>query len=207
MPLQPPEQQLSKVTQWGRAFRDTCSQLFRSSAGRSRLFIIGSGVLVCLYALGVICCVLSVPDIGVRCAFSNKVDHFFPEFLTLKGQEPLPERNDKIVSLGGHPIENWPQFLRGLADLRDRSEPATVTDAAQLADPKLNLARLDGEEIVRVRFERDDQKYSVWCRLGRSPLAALVPTVLWFFIKAGLFLVGALVFWTRPHERSARLFF
>src|SRR5437016_4316450 len=114
MPLQPPEQQLSKVTQWGRAVRNACSHLFRSSTGRSRLFIIGSGVLVCLYALGVICCVLSVPDIGVRCAFSNKVDHFFPEFLAPGGQEPL-QTDDEIVRLGGYPVENWPQFLRGLA--------------------------------------------------------------------------------------------
>ncbi|MBI1915273.1 MAG: hypothetical protein HYS12_11120, partial [Planctomycetes bacterium] len=206
MPLQPPEQAIRKAPRLGRAIRDAVAWLFRSSTGQTHRFIVGSGALVCAYALGVICCVLSMPDIGVRCAFTTEVDHFFPEFLSPKGQEPL-QTDDVIVKLGGQPVENWPQFLRGLAELRDRPEPTTVTSAAQLKDPALVLARLDGEEIVRVEFEREGKKGSVWCRLGRSPLAALVPTVLWFFIKAGLFLVGALVFWTRPQERSARLFF
>src|SRR5436305_7328997 len=208
MPLQSREQTIREAPRLGQASRNALAWLFHSSAGRSLLFIVGSGVLVCAYALGVICYVLSVPDIGVRCTFTSEVDHFFPEFLYPTGQERL-QTDDVIVKLGGHPVENWPQFLRGLAALRDRPEPTPVTSAAQLNDPQrqLELARLDGEEIVRVEFTRNGKKGTVWCRLGHSPLAALVPTVLWFFIKAGLFLVGALVFWTRPQERSARLFF
>jgi transcriptional regulator with GAF, ATPase, and Fis domain len=206
MPPQPQEKNSSEPPSESQAGHSALSRVFRGTAGRSRLFITGSGVLVCVYALGVICCVLSVPDIGVRCAFSTKVDHFNPEFLAPGEQQPL-QTDDEIVRLGGHLVENWAQYLRALAALRKRSEPAPVKDAAELNAPGRELVRLDGEEFVRVEFERDGQTRRTWCRLGHSPLAALVPTVLWFFIKAGLFLVGALVFWTRPQERSARLFF
>ncbi len=37
----------------------------------------------------------------------------------------------------------------------------------------------------------------------RPPFESLVPSILWFFLKFGLFLVGALVFWKRPADRSA----
>ncbi|HZY88542.1 MAG TPA: sigma 54-interacting transcriptional regulator, partial [Gemmataceae bacterium] len=50
-------------------------------------------------------------------------------------------------------------------------------------------------------------RHSVWCRLGHSPVETLVPSVLWFFLKIGLFVVGAVVFWKRPGDRSAAQFF
>src|SRR5439155_25551804 len=125
-PVQPHEQKIREAPSRKWAIADALAWLFRSSAGRSRLFIVSSGVLVCAYALGVICCVASVPDIGVRCTFTPEVDHFFPEFLYPTAQEPL-QTDDKIVKLGGYPIDNWPQFLRGLVALRDRPEPTTVT--------------------------------------------------------------------------------
>jgi transcriptional regulator with GAF, ATPase, and Fis domain len=34
-----------------------------------------------------------------------------------------------------------------------------------------------------------------------------VPSILWFFLKIGLFGVGAIVFWKRPDDRSAKQFF
>src|SRR5258708_1814149 len=106
MSYQPTAQNPGKVSSWVRAVRSALFELFHSSVGRSRLFIVGSGILVCAYALGVICCVLTVPDIGIRCAFTNKVDHFVTEFLAPKEQEPL-QTDDEIVRLGGHPVGNW----------------------------------------------------------------------------------------------------
>src|SRR5207244_3421664 len=65
------------------------------------------------------------------------------------------------------------------------------------------------QEVVRVVYERPGStaRRVAWCRLGRSPLETLVPSVLWFFLKIGLFVVGAIVFWQRPGDRSAAQFF
>src|SRR5436305_11982351 len=34
-----------------------------------------------------------------------------------------------------------------------------------------------------------------------------VPSILWLLLKSGLFVVGAMVFWKRPEDRSAAQFF
>src|SRR5262249_28745129 len=55
--------------------------------------------------------------------------------------------------------------------------------------------------------DTDAEPHRVWCRLGPAPVETLVPSVLWFFLKIGLFAVGAIVFWKRPEDRSAAQFF
>jgi transcriptional regulator with GAF, ATPase, and Fis domain len=193
-----------------RVAREELPPLLRDPIRRCRLLIVLAGLLVCAYAFGVLGYVLSTPDIGVRCAFTTKVDKFFPDFLYPKGQDPLLP-DDDILEVGNREVKDWPQLLRCLLSLRHRGEPIEVADwdALKKKEKKLWHVRLDGREIIRVQVEQANGggKRWVWCRLGRSPLATLMPTVLWCFIKAGLFLVGALVFWKRPGERSARQFF
>src|SRR5205807_985951 len=46
-----------------------------------------------------------------------------------------------------------------------------------------------------------------WCVLGTLPLEELLPTLLWFFLKLALFVIGAMVFWKRPTEATAAQFF
>src|SRR5216683_1979500 len=69
-----------------------------------RLFIAVAAMLVCGYAVSVLVYVLSAPEIGVRCAFSTVVNHFYPEFLYTpeflhsENAEPLQE-GDKITQI------------------------------------------------------------------------------------------------------------
>ena len=66
---------------------------------------------------------------------------------------------------------------------------------------------LDGQRVVRVRDQRGGHERSVWLRLGPATAETLLPSVLWFSLKIGLFLVGAIVYWKRPEDRSAGQFF
>ncbi len=58
-----------------------------------------------------------------------------------------------------------------------------------------------------MRYQRGGAEHTVWLRLGPAPAETFLPSVLWFFLKIGLFLVGAIVFWKRPGDRSAGQFF
>jgi transcriptional regulator with GAF, ATPase, and Fis domain len=71
------------------------------------------------------------------------------------------------------------------------------------------VQRLDGQKEVLVKFKRarSDQIQEVWRPLGSMPVNELIPSLLWFFLKLGLFTVGALVFWKRPQDGSAAQFF
>jgi transcriptional regulator with GAF, ATPase, and Fis domain len=203
--------------------------LVRTSVGRRRLLILLSGVLVLAYAGGVLGYVLSTPEIGARTAFTTVVNEFNRDFLYPKNQEPL-RQNDAIKRVGDRRVNNWSQLLRAVLDLeRDHHAPAEV-DAATFAalrsrteaalrsrteenvtpsveDVTPSVVRLDGHNLVRVLYQRDGEDRAVWCRYARSSVDTLLPSVLWFFLKIGLFVVGAAVYWKRTTDRSAARFF
>src|SRR5262249_44483108 len=120
-----------------------------------------------------------------------------------------PASEDHIIQVGNYrfPGKDQPQFwaqvqlLRKLIAFRD--------GAPDQLDPEGVRSTADATKDVLVTFcsPTEGQEMSVWCRLRRLPLAELVPSVLWFFVKLGLFSIGALVFWKRPSDRSAALFF
>jgi transcriptional regulator with GAF, ATPase, and Fis domain len=172
--------------------------------------IVCAGILVCAYALSVLAFVQSIPDIGLRCGFSPEIQHVDPGFFP-PGQ-PVPEVGDRLVQLGEDPVENWPEMLRCLRKLPDKPaqrefdtppspDSLKVTEAAHLL--------VQGQHWVRVQFqtERGEALVTTWCTLGQPPLEILIPSLLWFCLKASLFLVGAFVFWQRPEDRSALQFF
>jgi transcriptional regulator with GAF, ATPase, and Fis domain len=180
--------------------------LLRQRTCRRRFLICVAAVLVLGYAVGVLGYVRSTPEIGIRCAFTPVVNHFFPEFLYPPDQEKI-ESGDVVVGLDNQPVDNWSQLLQKLIALR--AEPAEPGDREALADTKQGHLLIDGQEVVRVDYTRGTGAgpHRVWCRLGPAPVETLVPSVLWFFLKIGLFAVGAIVFWKRPEDRSAVQFF
>src|ERR1700731_742052 len=83
-----------------------------------------AGLLVCVYAIGVLCYVLSLPDIGLRCAFKTELSYVYsqyrwttPQPLLAAGEGPtndspqlleqalaLPHRGDLVLTVGGKAI-------------------------------------------------------------------------------------------------------
>jgi len=186
------------------------SALLRQPIARCRLAIVIALFLVCAYATGVISYVMLTPDIGVRCAFTPVVNHFNPEFLFESDADPL-QGDDTIVQIGDQEVSNWAQILHELVDLRQKKgEPGTEADLRSESG-KTHLV-INGEEIIRVRYARiigpdETTIRTVWLEVGRPPLETLAPSLLWFLLKIGLFIVGAIVFWKRPQDRSAAQFF
>src|SRR5262245_16235568 len=135
---------------------------------RQALLVLAGG-LVCTYALAVLWYVHSIPDIGLRCAFSPVINNVDPNFLRTEGHEPPTDlREHTIVALGGGPVETWPQFLRMLRALRD--QPVQKVDPPEGAAGFSHVRR--GDE-VRVRVDLRSPKgqaISVWCVLGTPPL-------------------------------------
>jgi transcriptional regulator with GAF, ATPase, and Fis domain len=178
-------------------------------------------VLVLGYAAGVLGYALATPELGVRTAFSPVVNHFEKAFYYC-GERVRP--GDRIIEAADQPVSNWSHLLRAEAHLGERTprrvaagavDPADVRRGQALGDTFLEVEG-EGQEpvrVVRLLFERpgegtgDGKVHAVWCRFMRSPAAAFLPSVLWFFLKIGLFAVGALVLWKRPEDRAAPLFF
>ncbi len=186
----------------------------RQPRARYRLLIVIAAVLVSVYAFGVLAYVIATPEIGVRCVFSQTVNHFYSEFLDPPDQEPMRE-GDTVVAVAGHPVKDWSQFMRKLTHLL--GDPAEPADAAMLQkavnDKTTESSHLliDGRHVVRVDYQRagdpENRLRSVWLKVGPTPPVTLVPSILWLLLKIGLFVVGVIVFWKRPGDSAAAHFF
>jgi transcriptional regulator with GAF, ATPase, and Fis domain len=178
-------------------------------AGRRRWLIVLAGAFIVAYAVSVLSYVLSLPDIGLRCAFDTTLNRVYPNYLAPDG--PKPQANDVIVKLGGEQVLDWRDFVRKQAALRDAD--FTHIDSSRewtdLHQSDLTHLERDGERWVRVDFHSASSPdiESVWCRVGRAPVEALLPSLLWLLLKFGLFVVGAFVYWKRPDDASAPQFF
>ncbi|HVS34930.1 MAG TPA: sigma 54-interacting transcriptional regulator, partial [Gemmataceae bacterium] len=194
----------------GRLGAAVCAQ----AAARRRLFIVIAALLVSTYAFAVLAYVITTAEIGVRCAFTPVVNHFYPQFLDPPNQEPLQE-GDEIVAVAGRSVENWSQLMRKLTDLVDQpAEPGgadLLETTAHATAPDRTHLLIDGRHVVRLQYKRPGdpagQIRSVWLRVGQTPSETLIPSILWLVLNLGLFLIGALVFWKRPQDAAAVHFF
>jgi transcriptional regulator with GAF, ATPase, and Fis domain len=178
-----------------------------------RLLFALLGLFACLYALWVLWHAHSLPDVGLRSAFDPVVRRFDGRCAEIGGRmAEVPQPGDRIVSVGGRVVETWPQLLQAILALR--SDPrVTISDLAQAEQEHQEFVYWGDDKWVHLTFRRPDPRtggsvlLSSWCLVHRLPLEELVPSLLWFVLKLGLFVVGALVFWKRPTDPSARQFY
>jgi transcriptional regulator with GAF, ATPase, and Fis domain len=174
----------------------------RSSYFWHKAILISAAVVVLMYAVAVLVYVSSTPEIGFRCSFG-------PVVKKVADGQTHPNLGDTILQVGDYqfPPKGQPQFwaqvqlLRKLTAIRD-APPDTEEKNFVRAAP-------DGSKTIRVVYQSADESTAneTWCRLERLPYAELIPSIAWFIVELGLFGIGAFVFWKRPRDRSAALFF
>jgi transcriptional regulator with GAF, ATPase, and Fis domain len=172
-----------------------------------KILILGSAAWLVVYVGGVLWHVQTMPDIGLHCTFRPVVNRIYPEYLRSADGRPVPDLVGAVIEqVGSQRVETWPQMLRALESLEKLGSEPAERPAGGHAD----IRSEDGADWVRVRLRTPDAQpttVSVWCRIGRSPPAVLVPTILWFALELGVFAVAAFVFWKRPGDRPTRQFF
>jgi transcriptional regulator with GAF, ATPase, and Fis domain len=214
----------------GLSFLQNGWSALRQRVDRRHVLILVSGALICLYALGVLGYVLTIPDIGLHCPFSREIarvsDGYAPE-----GSIDGPREGDWLTRVGDQRAGNWQQLLRAISALETDSgavldagqeESASWADVERVAATReLKSFRFDGATWVEAEFVRppddtaaeawrrngyppeDAPRLTAWRRVGQPRVDSVLPAVLWFFLKLGLFLIGALVFWQRPDDPYA----
>jgi transcriptional regulator with GAF, ATPase, and Fis domain len=169
-----------------------------------------AGLLVCCYSVAVVVYVQFAPELGMRSAFGTTLKAPLSSrwFTPLQPSGQTPVEGDRVVQLGDLNIHTWPDLLAAPRKLHDR------TSGAQPLPDWARRESVDGEQVtqVRARFEREVPGKAPlvidgWCMVGTLPAEDILPTLLWFFLKLTLFVVGALVFWKRPTDKAASLFF
>jgi transcriptional regulator with GAF, ATPase, and Fis domain len=180
-----------------------------------RGLLILAGLFIFLYALVVLLYVQSAPDLGLRTAFSvylkaaPRKDRYTPV------GNMTPRAGDRVVRVGNLEIDTWPNILTAPQQLQQRLAGIPPNPVPKPASQwaKVEHDQPEDEDILFIKavFERAGPdgpvQFHGWCELRQLPLAEMVPSVLWFFLKISLFLVGALVLWKRPKDNAAAQFF
>lgn len=173
----------------------------RSSLSPHRVLILASTCLLIAYSVAVLRLVWTVPEIGISTSFRLYLSRIDPDFVNQALRLKDEFHSWKVVALGGEPVQTWPDWLRLIEGLVESEFPP-----AEAAPESLRQERA-GVRWVRVDLQNGMATDSVWCRVGRVSAATLLPSVLWMVLEAGLFVIGAIVFWGRPNDRGARLFY
>jgi len=152
--------------------------------GPHRAFLMCFSLGVLLYSLAVLLVVAWMGDIGVRCFFGNDLKESVSTDYTWDPVRPV--QGDAILSIGGTGVTNYSEYIRAVRGL-SRVVGKSIT--VRWWDHKARVIRT---AAVTVRYR---------------PSATYVWSVIWFLQEIVIFAIGARVFWKRPHDDSARLFF
>ncbi|MBV8556723.1 MAG: hypothetical protein JO116_14265, partial [Planctomycetaceae bacterium] len=149
-----------------------------------RAFLMVAALLVLFYSIAVIVMVAWMGDIGIRCVFSTEVREAIPEGYEWIGKRPRP--GDTLRKIGDFEIRNYIDYVRAMRAIGQRV----------------------GQKVAVSWEGRDGEgRWTSQARVVYRPLGTYIWSLIWFSQEMLIFAVGGLVFWKRPHDASARLFF
>lgn len=206
-----------------------------SLATIKRAVLVACGIFILSYAVSVLLFVQLVPDLGLRTVFSNELRSrplLFDEGTAEFQPGDLIVRIGDISTNVGPTRANWAKVLNAPHLLQQQVQP--YLDRLQAGErvklpPWMEIRKPTGDgwrtvlteseawaddcsvwiqvEMEQVDGEGKSETYEAWCRLGQVPVSELVPSLLWFFLKVTLLLVGAWVWWKSPNDRAAEQFY
>jgi transcriptional regulator with GAF, ATPase, and Fis domain len=138
---------------------------------------------VLTYSCTVVWGVATSGDIGLRCVFGVKLKDDVPAELEWR-RSPPPTKGATLESIAGQPIRLYPDYIRALNGVRDR------------VGEWVEVRWIDPEGTRRVGE----------VQVARRPTRTYL-SVVWFLQEIVIFAVGALVYWRRPQDEAARVFF
>jgi transcriptional regulator with GAF, ATPase, and Fis domain len=146
--------------------------------------LFGFALLVIAYSVTVLAQVAGMGDIGVRCILGTEVKEPVPE--EYRWTPARPRVGDTLLAIADRPIGNYTDYIRALRQT-----------AGEL-----------GQRVAVQWRDRDRGSIETASATVRDrPVRTYIWSFVWFLQELLLVGVGARVFWKRPHDVSARLFF
>ncbi|GAB4143926.1 MAG: hypothetical protein Tsb009_15370 [Planctomycetaceae bacterium] len=187
----------------------------------SRLLLASLAVCVVIYSVTVLAYVSSSPDIRIRCLMIDReTETSLPEGIVIRATPGLevkgakPEPGDLLLKVGRKEVPTFPRLIERIFALRSEPiPPGGLVDAGTDPSELTNLPPLvedaDGKQWVEIEFLRagSDERLTSSVLVQSIPLGEIVLSFVWFILQLGVTAFGALAYWNRPYDRSARLFF
>jgi transcriptional regulator with GAF, ATPase, and Fis domain len=143
-------------------------------------------VVVLFYSLAVLAHVAWMGTIGVRCLFGTKVEEAIPDDYMWDSARPRP--GDLLLAIGSHEIRDgsYGGYIRALRSLS---------------------GQLGNTLVVRWRDQHTQEPHQAHVKVQYPPSWTYYRSCAWFLQELLIFAIGARVFWKRPDDDSAQLFF
>ncbi len=155
-----------------------------SSSGLRPLLLIALSMIPVIYSVWCLAVVARTGDIGLNWVMGIEVKEAISD--DFAGSPTRPVEGDRLVRIGDHPISHYPAYVEARRMIRDRLDRSVAVEWRSKADGTIRRA----EATVRTR-----------------PLRTYFWSLLWFAQEMVIFAVAARVFWKRPRDESAQLFF
>ncbi len=149
-----------------------------------RVLLMVAALTVLVYSVAVLFLVAWMGDIGVRCFFTMELKESIPKDYVW--QNTRPQRGDELTAIGPVKMTNYTDYIRAIRGFSEQTEKWVDVQWIDHADKKIKSAR------AQVRYR---------------PLGSYIWSLIWFVQEILIFAIGARVFWKRPHDDSARVFF
>lgn len=142
----------------------------------------GASVAVLVYSISVLSLVSLSGDIGLRFVLGTAVRDRF-DTGDYQWSPVMPELGSTITRLGASPIRNYPDLVQGLRELK--------------VGERLSVGWVDAE----------GGSHEAQVLVRRRPFWIYASSIVWFLQEIFIFVIGARVFWKRPRDPSAAIFF
>jgi transcriptional regulator with GAF, ATPase, and Fis domain len=164
------------------------------------LFSLGFGALG--YATIVLLYASSSHEIGLKSILALDIIGE-PEFQNKSNLDISPKSGDKIVKVGDVEVQTWAELLKAPNDLMTRIHEGSLDKQYFQVDSDSDVI------LVSVEFKQDKSGMTghTWTELRRFPLYAMIPSLIWLFLKGTLFVIGAIVYWNRPKDETSIRFY
>jgi transcriptional regulator with GAF, ATPase, and Fis domain len=174
---------------------------------RQLLAIAGIGMLV--YAFVVLVYVQIIPDLGIRTYFGTRLRAWPKGSKLAHEQKPFDRDNEvnleKIGDIDIHD-DNWSLVIGAPRDLNQKIATGSAAGADWFRYDKDKDA--NPNPWIKVRYSvKGGQGIDDEVRLSHLPLSELVPSLLWFLLKAALLFIGGWVWWRKPEAPAAEQFY
>ena len=190
---------IDKIIRWGLAFIGGC---------------------VVSYCVLVLAVVATAPDLRLRFLLvdldsttpSAKLSGIefqqVPSDFKCKGRPP--QKGDRLIMMDQMAVTNFLDFSRIQLSLRTRDFYSLVPDMDPLTDGLPPLVQdSDGVRWLKIEYTTPDSSAPITCAVQLQTVSArdVGLTLVWFLLQLLIFSVGAVAFWNRPFDDSARRFF
>ncbi|WZO96196.1 sigma 54-interacting transcriptional regulator [Isosphaeraceae bacterium EP7] len=175
-------------------------QARRSEEGRGRwildhrIGLIVLSLLTIAYSLLVLLAISTAGSIGLRCVFTTEVKvSIEPSYvwtnLDKTARVPGPKAGDTLLQLDGRTITYYSDYVDTQRSIKDKI----------------------GSSVL-VRWSSPDPggkptAHSAYATVQRPPVWTYLGSAIWFAQELIIFVIGFLVFWKRPEDESASVFF